>query len=984
MNEGIRFPAHIPREEEQQIRQEATRVREDRRSRVVLLYGPGGIGKTSLVRELSRTAADETIKWVEPLDADDPEYWLLSNLERKVAQQLDPDNRYFRRYMEYLIHLPRYMQPHMDYEAVIGHLGRVKSVFEQCYTDFVEDTGKTVVITLDTVEAIRGMYLLLTITRWMKALPDTLFILSGRPLPGDGDTQDPIKRELVDDPYHPLPVTTVRLAEFTRTAAHDYFNRGTIASDLTGEEKEKLVQLTRGHPLWLAFTLDYLAAVGIPEEAELSLAEIRRDVPYKGTMTPAGENLHEAFKRRLVTRYRAVDFWSEATKRLAVVRQSVNREIWHRLMSDRALPEGVGDWDDAWDRLLRMPWIRPRANRHYVTLHDAVAEELAQRIIPLHDQDQRWRRRLWQRVDGIYRELTEGPEAELARQLAALDDTPQPEEGGPFASPEEEGAFIERVARLDARRRELDQLKVARLYYQLLCDFADGCRQFLRLLEQARRDRDVLFEHLIALEMQRFLPNGVHVHASSDVTGTVIADFHEWLSSKSSESYLEVGSTMAEYLIGTEQPEAAIELLNRLPATNADPNQRYRLSILRGNACMRIPGRVSEAEQHFHDALDQATALASPALERRTAQAHKELGYYYRNEGLWQKADDAYRRARDAISKIRSMQSPPEDREEMASIQTNWAYVKGLRGSYGEAQNLVESAIRVRQLLGNTQGEGMSWNVRGEVHRYAKRFQTAWDSYQEAERIFQGLRNIPWLGRVYQTQAICLFQAAQEGVNPAPDRGDPSKEAEARIIRALEICRDHAVRDYPSALNRAGRISGQHDFDAGLGYLKEGIDQARELSDFRFWFANLIEFVELAYRAWVKTGQRGYRDQIAQLKPEIEQAKSQYEFPDLIGRWHLLQGHLGIHDALTSDDRHSEALLRNALENYKLGFPKIAMGYMGSYGAAAIPSEFETMGELFRQLPPDTRAVWLEELRRAWSNVEHGSTLLLARLEGLY
>src|SRR6266508_226029 len=106
---------------------------------------------------------------------------------------------------------------------------------------------------------------------------------------------------------------------------------------------------------------------------------------------------------------------------------------------------------------------------------------------------------------------------------------------------------------------------------------------------------------------------------------------------------------------------------------------------------------------------------------------------------------------------------------------------------------------------------------------------------------------------------------------------------------ALEICREHAVRRYPSALNRAGRIFGQHDFDTGLRHLKEGIDQARELSDFRFWFANLIESVELAYQAWARTGQHGYRDQIAQRKPEIEQASAQYEFPDLIGRWRLLQ-----------------------------------------------------------------------------------------------
>jgi tetratricopeptide (TPR) repeat protein len=988
MNKGTRFPAfpaHIPREEEQQVRQEATQVRSDRRSRVVMLYGPGGIGKTSLVRELARAAGDETIIWTEPVDADDPEYWLLSNLERKVAAQLDPDNRYFSRYLDYLTHLPQYMRPHSDYEAVVGHLGRIKSVFVQCYTNFVEDTGKTVVIILDTMEAIRGMYLLLTLTRWMKALPGTLFILSGRPLPGNADTEDPIRRELEDDPYRALPVTTIHLAEFTRAAALDYLNKSAQASGLTEEEQEKLVHLTRGHPLWLAFALDYLTAVGLPEEAELSLAEIQRDVPYRGALSPAGQRLHEAFKRRLVTRYRSVDFWPEAVKRLAVVREGVNRRIWRRLMSDRDLPEDMASWDDAWEMLLRMPWIRPRANRSYVTLHDAVAEELAQRLIPLHDQDEQWRRRLWRRAEGIYRELTESREAELTRQLAALDETPQTEGGR--LPPLEESAFIERVAELEACRRELGQLRVARLLYQLLCDFADGCRQFLRLLEQARHDHDVFFEHLIALEMQRFLPDGVHTHVSGDVIGAVIADFHEWLSSASPESYLEVGLAMAGYLVDTEQPEAAIELLNRLPADKAGPHQRYRMSILRGNAYMRIPGHVLEGEQHFRAALAQANALTSPARERLTAQAHKELGFYYRNEGLWQNADDAYRQARDAISRIRSMQGPAQDREEMASIQTNWAYVKGLRGSYGEAENLVESAIKMRQLLGNTKGEGISWSVRGEVYRYARQFQRAWDSYQEAERIFQGLRNVPWLGVIYQQQAICLFQAVQEGLNPAPDRY-PSKEAEDRIIRALEICRDHAVRSYPSALNRAGRIFGQKNFDAGLRHLEEGINQAQALSDFRFWFANLIEYVELAYRAWVGTGQREdrYRDQIVQRAPEIEQAASKYEFPDLIGRWNLLQGHLAIHDALTSDDQSQErdALLSDALENYKVGFPRIAMGYMGSYGAAALPSEFAKMGELFRQLHPDTRAAWLEKLRHAWSDVEHGSTSLLARLEGLY
>ena len=56
-------------------------------------------------------------------------------------------------------------------------------------------TAKTIVVlTLDTIEAIRSMYLLLTLTQWMKELPHTLFILSGRP-PG-GHEPDPLREEL--------------------------------------------------------------------------------------------------------------------------------------------------------------------------------------------------------------------------------------------------------------------------------------------------------------------------------------------------------------------------------------------------------------------------------------------------------------------------------------------------------------------------------------------------------------------------------------------------------------------------------------------------------------------------------------------------------------------------------------------------------------------------------------------------------------------
>lgn len=989
MTEETLFPRYIPRQEERQILAEAGQVQEHRTSRAVLLYGLGGVGKTQLVRALARAhAADESTIWLNPIDIDDSTYWLLSNLEENIATQLDPANRYFGPYREYLSRLPTYTRPSISHETVVSHLGRIKRVFVECYKNFIEDGHRTVVIVFDTVETVRGTYLILTLTQWMKALPATLFILAGRPPPRPGRDRDPIKKELDEDIYQPIPATTIRLGEFTQQAAIEYLNNSGVAAGLDDDEKAKLARLTRGHPLWLALTISYLDERGIPEELEVSLAEIERNLPYRRKMSRAGQSLHEAFKRRLVAPYREVDFWHETIKRLAVVRQGVNKEIWQQLMADRRLPEETPNLEEAWRRLLEIPWIRSRANGRFVTLHDAMAEELAQRIIPLHDQDRRWRSQLWQLAADIYRERSEGPKAELAEALATLDEELQLfNEGlrvrdGHAAPSEDQSTIMQKAARLDAHKRELDQFTAARLHYQLLCDFSEGCRQFLDLFGHAKREHDILFQDLLALGMQRFLPGEHDAPAFDDVAAEVIDEFRHWLSARP-ELYLEIGLSMADYLIEAEQAEAAVELLGGLPIADANLRQRFRSDILLGNAYLRMPRRVKEGLPHLRSALELAKEAAPTSADRHKliAEAHKELGFYYRNEGLWEEADGAYEQARDAISAILSARSTPEDREEMASIQTNWAYVKGLGGYYREGFNLIESAIMVRHRLKKRLEEGISWSVCGEIYRYEERFHKAWDAYSEAERIFEEQRSWSWLGMIYQEQAICLFQAVLDGGDLQTGM-DPIEQSEQLITQALNICRDQAIRGYPSALNRAGRIFGQQDFDAGLRYLAEGIEQARALSDGWFWFANLVESAELSYRAWVRTGLRKYRDKITELGPGIEEVMSQYEFPDLRGRWDIVQGHLAVQEW---EEARDDSLLSAALAHYKHGFVQIAQGgHVGSSGTSVIPGSFEIFGVLFWRLPSDVRAEWQEEFRRAWSGLGQGSTLLLARLEQMY
>jgi len=981
VNEDALFPGYIHRDEERLILQEVEQVKADGRSRAVLLYGPGGSGKTSLVRELARSqTSTEQAVWLNAIDIDNPEYWLLSNLEQYVALQLDPERQFFGPYFSYLSRPSVYAQPQPGAE-VIGRLGRVKRIFQECYSEFVKSSGKTVVVTLDTVEAIRGMYLLLTMTQWMKTLPATLFILSGRPQPDEGGASDPIRNEL-EDPHLGMPVSSVWLGRFSQEASFAYLRGSSVRGSITDEERTKLTLLAHGQPLWLAFTVAHLNEIGMPEEANEPLADIQALLPFDSEPPPQGQSLHEAFKRRLVAPYRGVDFWHEAIKRLAVARQSASEEIWRELMADKRLPPDVDSWQDAWQRLLRTPWIRPRANSRYVTLHDAVAEELGMRIIPVHDQDLRWRHELWERAAAIYAQATRATEEALAIDQAELDrqlrDRGQmqgrDDEARPSAAAE--GDFVTRAAALEVRKRDLDQLKAACLIYQLLCDFEAGCEQYLDWLEVAKRDRDVPFADLLTLEMQRLLP-GKFRYPLGDVIGDVVADFHRWLADRPRQ-HREIGLSTADYLIDRELSAAAKELLESLPETDIEFAHSHKLSILLGNACMRISGQVGHALAHFQSALAGASALPPPECQKYIAEAQNELGFFYRHQGMWVDADSAYREALSAVADSQAAGTSDEVLDEVASIQTNWAYVKGLQGFYRAGANLVESAITVRRWLGNRQGEAISQSVRGEVYRYERQFGRAWRAYEQAEEIFQEQLNWPWLGIIYQEQAICLFQATRDRVVLTAER-DQLAQSRRLITLALDICHDFE-RGYPSALNRAGRIFAEEDHDRGLEYLRLGIGVAKELSDGWFWFANLIEYAELSYAAWLKTGNPAYRDGVTEFASEVRQAAAEYQYPDLSGRWLVVQGNLQFRAwAADGDMGH----LDEALDLYTNGFALIAKGQMGSSGATALPRQFEAFRGLLDELPSAIRRQWLQKFSREWSELPVGSDLLLAGIAGL-
>ena len=952
---------YVPRrEEEADILRHVNEVRESRRSRALLLHGPGGAGKTMLVRQLAAQAGSAgDVVWVRPIDVDDSEFWLLSSLESEVATQLG--RAPFERYFDRLRGIGQATLQQVSYETVLARLSRINRTFVNCYRKFVDDRNVTVVITLDTIEAIRSMYLLLTLTQWMKELPRTLFILSGRP-PARGEP-DPLRDEL-NDRHRPLQSFEIPLRGFAEEEARSFLvARGLHESLSAADQEDRLIDLTDRQPLWLALAVEYLRVNDVPPEMTAE--------------EPPSSADREAFRRRLVTLYRSKEFWPEAIKRLAVVRNSVTQGVWSELMSDRSLPPGADSWNDAWRQLLARPWVRPRANARYVTLHDALAEELAQRLIPLHDRDGTWRKDLWRNAKLIYATLTAEREREHDAALARVDESLQAADG--------EGLIAE-VSRVDAQKRELDQLLTAQLHYAILDDFAAGTERFLELCDRATARRDPLFMELISHEMELFLPRDASAELPDEVVDLAMSEYSRWLVEEAPERYVAVVVRIAGFLVRSEQPASALELLDGLP-TPQDPELRYRLAIERGNANMRIPGRVQEARTQILEALEHARHLGSTDERAlREAEAHKEMGFYYRNLGYWAEADGAYRIARDVLARVMGPGSHDTFREEMASIQSNWAYLKALRGSFRDARNLVDTAVAVRKRLGNRHLVGVSLSVSGEVYRYEANFGRAWATYQEAEGIFQETKSWPWLGILYQEMAICLHQATRDGSTLIENQPEATV---ALIERALDICHESNVRAYPSALNRAGRIYyavGRRE--EGLESLRQGIVEAERIGDGWFRSANNIEYVEYAYRSWISTGEQRYRDLIDEHAPQVAAVISEYGLRDIAARWELLKGHLLANDGLTEAGNGgiNEGVLDDAIDRYSVGFRMLADESVGSHGSAAIAREFTRFRALFDRLPPPIQRRWYKKLSVDWNAADPTKTSisLLARLEELY
>ena len=375
-------------------------TRESQGTHVAVVQGEGGVGKTYFVRQLPEEVDATHAVWLGPYDMDDAAFWSLSTLAAEVAEKLDPERQIFGPYFVFQS-AQRLPTDDATLESLLTQSRQGQDLFFQCYAEWVQKTGKVPVLILDTLEAIRGLDFQPRLAAWLSRLTSTLVVIATRPHEGSPGEPDPLLRDL--EQQQMFKIRTLGLGKFTENESRTFLSQSLRddygqSVELAEDETAALVALCDGYPLWLTMAVTYMLHQGMPK--------VLSDWQAAATEEEKA-HLHDAFLRLLLVPYRGADFWSAAIKRLGVVRRRISMEIWQKLMEDRHLPEDVASWEDAWKRLGELPWIRTRSNDQYVTLHDAVAESLAKRLLPYDDNNRDWRTRLWREAADIYDTLVQ-------------------------------------------------------------------------------------------------------------------------------------------------------------------------------------------------------------------------------------------------------------------------------------------------------------------------------------------------------------------------------------------------------------------------------------------------------------------------------------------------------------------------------------------------------------------------------------------------
>lgn len=571
MKQSIEFPSFIGRERElagidRQIRRQGKTV-------LISISGPGGIGKTAILRRVKEKYLSEPeilvskiIDFSQTVHRSEP--WVLEQIISLAPRR-------FKRYQRVL----RRMQLATEPLTRIHYEGELVDAF---VSDFNQAAAQArFVILFDTLELIQDSHLFVFVLELARRLENTVVLLAGR-RNAEPDFQAELGRL-----FKPGQVKTIALTGFSEQEALQYFEQ-TIPLHLKGVDpdlQKNIYFLSEGRPIKILLSLDWLDR-GIP-----IMPEVMKRKPSALRHLPAGEvdALRCQFESALMEGIRKLQ---EPVDEIILYMAHFNKRFNRRMLEFFFLghlepPQKARTSRRLLDELKGLPFVKYTSDDYFV-LHDEMSR-LVQTYVwdTVEDPDRTLRREMSERICEFY-------EQELQSLPKWEDSTEQ-----------------ERVTRRS--------YEVEAVYYHLYADFRRGFQDFEKLFETLTRDRRSGLAALALSFVQEYRDDPtfskvIQCFINGYYSGGVLIAREKF---EDATRRLELGERELDELLRTYDWDRATPLDRYL-------QERSYLVYQQLGYCYRSRGDWTKAESKYQRGLELALELAQKVVQLPGASERKK------------------------------------------------------------------------------------------------------------------------------------------------------------------------------------------------------------------------------------------------------------------------------------------------------------------------------------------------------------------------
>ncbi len=761
---------------------------------ILIVDGPGGIGKTRLLEETYRRRQDYTdvlkgrLRTTRVINLDDITFQTPMNLGYRIANEVGTSR--FRDYLDDADQLVL-----MESKGLLTAEGYEREFREgdhlflrACHEVAQEER---ILLILDTLEAVLSLPIAQYLAKMAANLKNAFVLLAGR----EGEQAQRLIAQALDGAQRQDAILDyLQLEAFTPSAAKDYLSQTAIGDylDTHAHLRDNLLLLTENRPLLLGLAAEWLRQdVPLPELTERAPDELRA--------LPSGEMecLRKQFEKALVSNIRGL---REEIADLILYMAHFNMRFDAELLS--AITGLSADEGKQKIKSLGLLFFVKQKPDGILVLHDEM-----QRLVD---------EQVWPEVD---------PFGTRRKQL----------------SQESIDHYHQRIAWLDKAARELEiALQVAEVH-QDIAGAAETRREYLEL----KRLRWTLTRELLHYALDADLIKGCELFMSEFDAATAQYQFmlrtgfvQEVASYESNLSDLqkyEVGIRIAKYHLDEGEYVQAKARLVKMQEHPLIPAQRADVLLQLGNAEVRL-GNIEQAISIFREGVEVCQAHN---LKKELTQAENALGWGYRHTGDWDEAASHYRKALKLALKLQA-------RQQEGLLLNNLAFVYATQDKRDESMQLSDQALRVWATTESKRGLGAAYSTRGTILYKFGQFDEALKYFAEALAFFESQNDIDWLSTVYSWRGVTLWAIGR--LEEAHE--DQEKALKIGLKRDAAMVLNRMARIYRSlGQNAEARQFFNQSYQAALE-TRDSLYEAATLSDLACMeveehnFSTLDDFLE--------------------------------------------------------------------------------------------------------------------------------------------